>query len=157
MLEDLDPCPECGAPLRLGPYLKRTRVGSYIVEDDSRSMPVCAGGHVAELAIPELVEFERRAAAVVLTENVELEGEEIRFARKSLGLTVARFAAMLEVPLETVSRWEGGAETMPSVARLALAGALDRAMIERPATDPPARVGDVLRVRPRGAQRPFSA
>jgi len=113
------PCDECGAAVTAGRRVRRTRVGRYKVDDDSRAGPVCANGH-AEVDLNELAEYERRAALVVLSQAADIGGEEIRFARKSLGFTQARLAGVLDVAPETVSRWETGSETMSRVSRLAL-------------------------------------
>jgi DNA-binding XRE family transcriptional regulator len=57
--------------------------------------------------------------AIVLSEAADIGGDEVRFARQSLGLTQARLAGLLDVAPETVSRWETGSETMSRVSRLA--------------------------------------
>ncbi len=113
------PCAECGAAVRTRPQVRRTRVGRYRVDDDSQLGSVCDRGH-AEVDLKELAGYERRAAAMVLREAADVGGDEIRFARKSLGLTQARMAALLDVAPETVSRWETGSERMSRVSRLAL-------------------------------------
>jgi len=140
------PCVECGAKLSMRGHIKRTRVGRYKVDDNSQRVPVCTNGH-AELDADQLAEYERRAAVVVLSEAGDVAGNEIRFARKSLGLTQVRLAALMEVAQETISRWETGSESMSRVSRLALlavvcaAGSLDRL-----AKNEPARVAEVLHV-----------
>ena len=94
-----------------------------------------------------MAEYERRAAVVVLSEVAEVGGAEIRFARKALGLTQARLAALLEVAPETVSRWETGAETMSRVSRLALLAVVrDPRGLARLEKDEPARPSEVLNV-----------
>jgi len=93
--------------------------GRYKVEDSSVMVPVCANGHV-QIALEALAEYERRAAIVVLSEAAEIGGAEIRFARKTVGLTQARLAAVLDVAPETVSRWENDHEPMSRISRLAL-------------------------------------
>jgi DNA-binding transcriptional regulator YiaG len=113
------PCDECGAAVGPGRPVRRTRVGRYKVDDASRAGPVCANGHAA-FDLEELAEYERRAAIVVLSQAADVGGDEIRFARKSLGFTQARLARWLDVAPETVSRWETGSETMSRVSRLAL-------------------------------------
>jgi DNA-binding transcriptional regulator YiaG len=112
-------CEECGKPLSLRTYVKRTRVGRYNVDDGSQVLAVCDNGHV-EVELGQLAEYERRASVVVLSEAADIGGSEIRFARKALGLTQARLAKLLEVAPETVSRWETGAEPISRVSRLAL-------------------------------------
>ncbi len=140
------PCVECGAPLHRRGYVKRTRVGRYTVDDDSQTVPVCLHDH-PELTIEDLAGYERRAAVVVLSEAAEIGGAEIRFARKSLGLTQARLAAVMDVAPETVSRWETDREVMSRVSRLALlavvGGAAGLARFEANAL---ARAAEVLHV-----------
>jgi DNA-binding transcriptional regulator YiaG len=140
------PCDECGAAVGPGKPVRRTRVGRYKVDDDSQALPVCANGH-AEIDLTELAEYERRAAMVVLAQGADIGGDEIRFARKSLGITQARLARLLDVAPETVSRWETGSEVMSRVSRLALLAVVrDMAGLGRVERRDGARVGGVLRV-----------
>jgi DNA-binding transcriptional regulator YiaG len=107
---------------------------------------VCQNGH-AEISVDKLSEYERRASVVVLSEAAEIGGAEIKFARKALGLTQARLAALLEVAPETVSRWETGAEAMSRVSRLALLAVVrDPQSLARLAEEAPARPAEVLQV-----------
>jgi DNA-binding transcriptional regulator YiaG len=140
------PCVECGAAVTTGTPVRRTRVGRYKVDDDALPGPVCANGH-AEVDLDRLAEYERRAAIVVLTQAADVGGDEIRFARKSLGLTQARVAALLDVAPETVSRWETGSERMSRVSRLALLAVVrDVAGLWRIERGDGAGTGGVLRV-----------
>jgi DNA-binding transcriptional regulator YiaG len=137
-------CDECGAAVTAGRQVRRTRVGRYKVDDDSRAGPVCANGH-AELDLKDLAEYERRAALVVLSQAADVGGDEIRFSRKSLGFTQARLAGVLDVAPETVSRWETGSETMSRVSRLALlAVVLDVAALGRIESREGARTSETL-------------
>lgn len=139
-------CAECGAPLVVRAHVRRMRVGRYKVDDGSCQVPVCANGH-AEIDLKQLAEYERRAAVVVLSEVADVGGAEIKFARKALGLTQARLAALLEVAPETVSRWETGAETMSRVSRLALLAVVrDAGALARLEKNEPAKTAEVLRV-----------
>ena len=139
-------CEDCGEPLSLKTYVKRTRVGRYKVDDGSQIVPVCAKGH-AEIDLEQLTEYERRASVVVLSEAAEIGGDEIRFARKALGLTQARLANLLDVAPETVSRWETGVETMSRVSRLALLAVVrDPRALTRLDRDEPAKAAEVLQV-----------
>ena len=140
------PCYECGATLSMRTHTKRTRVGRYKVDDASQMIPVCSNGH-PELDVEQLAAYERRAAALVLSEVETVGGDEIRFARKALGLTQARLGALLEVAQETVSRWETGAENMSRVSRLALLAIVrDPGALDRLAKNEPARATEVLHV-----------
>jgi DNA-binding transcriptional regulator YiaG len=140
------PCVECAATLGMRTHVKRTRVGRYKVDDGSQVVTVCANGH-AELDLEQLAAYERRAAAVVLSEAADVGGAEIRFARKSLGITQARLAALLDVAPETVSRWETSSETMSRVSRLALLSVVrDAGALSRLENNEPARITEVLHV-----------
>jgi len=135
----------CGAPLALRSYTKRTKVGRYKVDDASCMLPVCENGH-RELTLDAANEYERRAAVVVLSEAKEIGGEEIRAARRIVGLTQTELAKRLDVRQETVSRWENGHEPISRVSRLALlAVVIDAHALER-LDDAPAPVAEVLRV-----------
>jgi transcriptional regulator with XRE-family HTH domain len=84
---------------------------------------------------------------VVLSEAADISGDEIRFARKSLGFTQARLARLLDVAPETVSRWETGSETMSRVSRLALLAVVNDAWgLARIERGDGARTGETLRV-----------
>jgi len=140
-------CAECGAPLAARTFVRRTRVGRYKVDDGSQIVAVCAKGH-PELDLNQLAEYERRAAAIVLSEAADIGGAEIKFARKALGLTQVRLAALLDVAPETISRWETGAESMSRVSRLALLAVVrDAGALKRLESNEPAKVAEVLRVR----------
>jgi DNA-binding transcriptional regulator YiaG len=140
----------CGAPLSMRPYTKRTKVGRYKVDDSSCAVPVCANGH-RELALDAVNEYERRAAIAVLREAGEIGGEEIRFARRVVGLTQTELAKRLDVRQETVSRWENGHEAISRVSRLALlAVVIDAHALDRLDAGP-APVAEILKVRERAA------
>ncbi|HWL84485.1 MAG TPA: helix-turn-helix domain-containing protein [Polyangiaceae bacterium] len=139
-------CLECGADLTLRAPKQRIRVGRYKVEDSSARVPVCANGHV-EISLEALAGYEHRAAIVVLSEAAAIGGAEIRFARKTVRLTQARLAAVLDVAPETVSRWENDHEPISRVSRLALLAVVrDVSSLERLDTTP-APPAEVLKVR----------
>jgi len=140
-------CVECGAELRAKAHVQRTRVGRYKVDDGSKMLPACANGHI-ELSLDDLAEYERRAAAVVLAEAAEIGPAEIRFARKSLGLTQARLAALMQVAPETVSRWESSNDpaAMSRVSRLALLAIVQGSEALARLDDRPARAAEVLKI-----------
>lgn len=141
-------CHECDAPLAVRAFKRRTRVGRYKVDDASQMVSVCANGH-PELELEQLAEYERRAAVVVLSEAAQVGGEEIRFARKALGLTQARLAALLDVKQETVSRWESGSLDMSRVSRLALLAVVrDSSALQRFEKNELARTAEILHVPP---------
>jgi DNA-binding transcriptional regulator YiaG len=140
-------CVECGAEMHARAYVQRIRVGRYKVDDGSKMLPTCANGHV-ELSLDDLAEYERRASAVVLAEAADIGPAEIRFARKSLGLTQARLAALMQVAPETVSRWESSNDppTISRVSRLALLAIVQGSHSLARLDDQPARTAEVLKV-----------
>ena len=138
-------CFECGAPLTTHAYKKLVRVGRYKVEDSSAMAPVCANGH-PELSLDAIAGYERRAAAVVLSEAKEIGGTEIRFARKSIGLTQAHLAEVLQVAPETVSRWECDRDEMSRVSRLALLAVVREVELLKRLDRNPAPAAEVLKI-----------
>jgi len=59
--------------------------------------------------IPRVTELHRCLARIIVEKSPHLDGSEIRFLRKNLGLKSVDFAKMLGVSKVTVSRWETGA------------------------------------------------
>jgi DNA-binding transcriptional regulator YiaG len=144
-------CYECGAPLSVRHHTERTRVGRYTVEDASQRVVVCSNGH-PELDLNQLAEYQRRAAIVVLAEAETIGGAEIKLARKALGLTQERLAALLDVRQETVSRWETGQDPFGRTARLALLAIVrDPEALERLIDHNPANANETLHVAVRAA------
>jgi DNA-binding transcriptional regulator YiaG len=143
-------CYECGAPLSVRQHVERTVVGRYKVDDGSQRVAVCTNGH-PELDLDQLTEYARRASVVVLSEAGDIGGAEVKFARKSLGLTQAKLAALLGVRQETVSRWETGQEELGRTTQLAmLAVVRDAPALERLENNP-AQVDETLLVPVRAA------
>lgn len=64
--------------------------------------------------------LELQAAILVLQTAESIEGGELRFARKAMGLTQPELAALLDVATETVSRWETGADPIRRQTQLAV-------------------------------------
>ena len=50
--------------------------------------------------------LEKVAAEALITHRIPLRGQEVRFLRKSLGLTYGKFAAELSISPSTVCKWE---------------------------------------------------
>jgi DNA-binding transcriptional regulator YiaG len=88
----------------------RTKVGRYVVVDSGD----LSTDHMADgtpiLSAEMVSALERRATITVLRDVELVSGEELRFARKVLGLRQAELAEELGVAVETVSRWETGAD-----------------------------------------------
>lgn len=70
----------------------------------------------------ELGRLELQAAIAVLSSAPSIVGSELKFARKVMGLTQPELAALLDVAVETVCRWEKGsqAETVGKTIQLAV-------------------------------------
>jgi DNA-binding transcriptional regulator YiaG len=98
----------------------KTKVGRYIVVDNG----VSATEHMADgtpiLSSETVSMLERRATITVLRDVDLVSGEELRFARKVLGLRQAELAEQLGVAVETVCRWETGADTFKRPIQLAV-------------------------------------
>jgi DNA-binding transcriptional regulator YiaG len=98
----------------------RTKVGKYTVIDSG----VLATGHMADgsaiLSAEDVSAVERRATIAVLRDVELVTGAELRFARKVLGLRQSELADQLGVAVETVSRWETGADTFKRHIQLAI-------------------------------------
>lgn len=71
-----------------------------------RRCPECGN---YEVSIPRVEELHRLIAKTLIEKTTRFTGAEIRFLRKSLGLSAADFARRMGVTVETVSRWENNA------------------------------------------------
>jgi putative zinc finger/helix-turn-helix YgiT family protein len=72
-----------------------------------------------EVSIPRIEDLHRLIAKSLIEKITRFTGSEIRFLRKSLGLSAADFARRMGVTVETVSRWEHNAVAIgPQADRL---------------------------------------
>jgi DNA-binding transcriptional regulator YiaG len=98
----------------------KTKVGRYVVIDNA----VLSTEHMADgtptLSAEMVSMLERRATITVLRDVELVSGEELRFARKVLGLRQVELAEQLGVAVETVSRWETGADAFKRPIQLAV-------------------------------------
>jgi DNA-binding XRE family transcriptional regulator len=94
-------------------------VGRYRVVGEYEAVPIDDGGTLG-MPSSELGGLELQAAIAVLAEAESINGEELRFARKAMGLRQPDLAALLDVATETVSRWETGAEPIRRQTQLAV-------------------------------------
>jgi DNA-binding transcriptional regulator YiaG len=98
----------------------KTKVGRYIVIDNG----VLATEQMSDgtpILPAEMVSMLERRATITVLRDVELvSGEELRFARKVLGLRQSEMAEQLGVAVETVSRWETGADAFKRPIQLAV-------------------------------------
>lgn len=119
-------CPDCNTEMAFGAHPIVTRVGAHVVE--SRSLPhercpLCGNYELAAEAA-ELLEVQ---AAIVVMSDVQCPSpQEVKFARKTMGLSQVAVAKELGLTQETISRYETGALAIPGEYRFALAGLLGR-------------------------------
>jgi DNA-binding transcriptional regulator YiaG len=78
-------------------------------------LPVRLSGEGPVFHARDLRRFELSVARR-LAELGVITGEAFRFMRKSMGLTVAQVAALLDVALEAVRGWESGDTAVPRAA-----------------------------------------
>ena len=90
-------------------------VGRYRVIGEYEAVAIDAEGTLG-MPSSELGRLELHAAIAVLSEAESINGDEMRCARKAMGLRQPALAALLDVATETVSRWETGAEPTPDSA-----------------------------------------
>jgi putative zinc finger/helix-turn-helix YgiT family protein len=70
------------------------------------SVSRCASCGNYEVSIPRIEDLHRLIARTLIEKRTRFKGVEIRFLRKSLGLSSGDFARQMGVTPETVSRWE---------------------------------------------------
>jgi putative zinc finger/helix-turn-helix YgiT family protein len=69
----------------------------------------CPGCGNYEVSIPRIEQLHRLIARLLIEKMTRFTGAEMRFLRKSLGLSSGDFARRMGVTVETVSRWEQNA------------------------------------------------
>ena len=105
-------CGKCGGEMRMQPIsryqIKKEQVGGMHVEIfDAVTNLVCVKcGAVLRTDIPNLPGLLAAVAVFRSTMERKLNGQEIRFLRKTMEKTAKELAAKLDVAEETVSRWE---------------------------------------------------
>lgn len=97
-----------------------TKVGRWTVRDGGTLPSRVLKDGTALITAEQQQQLELRAAITVLTEVELVDGDVLKFARKSLGLRQADFAELLGVSPETVSRWENGADPFKRTVQLAV-------------------------------------
>ena len=100
-------------------YEHLTQVGRFTVVDTGNATQTLSDGSNG-ITSQELARLERRAAITVLSEVHEIEGVELKFARKALDLSQPELAQLLGVTTETVCRWETGKEPFKRQTQLAV-------------------------------------
>jgi transcriptional regulator with XRE-family HTH domain len=79
----------------------------------------------------EEVEKLEKADADAIVERGIRTGSELRLVRKVAGLRANELASVLDVTPETVSRWEGGKQTIPRAIAFAVGEIYERPVITR--------------------------
>jgi DNA-binding transcriptional regulator YiaG len=98
----------------------KTKVGRYVVIDNGIEVTESLSDGTPILSAELVTLLERRATITVLRDVDLVSGEELRFARKVLGLRQAELAEQLGVAVETVCRWETGADAFKRPIQLAV-------------------------------------
>jgi len=68
----------------------------------------CGSCSAEETAIPDMQGLVHTVALVRALDPIRLAGKEVRFMRRALDMTQKKFAEVMELTAETVSRWENG-------------------------------------------------
>ena len=71
-----------------------------------KNLPVRASKELGEIVTAKLGEVERLVAAEILRRHVPLRGREVEFLRKTLDLSMEKFASKLGLTSGTILRWE---------------------------------------------------
>src|SRR5215831_10624720 len=100
-------CSNCGATVRIirADY-KFTESGLSNVTLKDIELIHCDECGNDDPIIPRMTQLMRVLALAVIGKPHRLVGEEVRFLRKYLGLTLEEFGRWLKVDRATVSRWE---------------------------------------------------
>ncbi len=98
----------------------KTKVGRFVVTDNGVLVTDQMSDGSPILSAEMVSMLERRATITVLRDVELVSGEELRFARKVLGLRQTELADQLGVAVETVSRWETGADAFKRPIQLAV-------------------------------------
>jgi len=106
-------CGKCGGESRIQPIeryqLRKELMGGMQIELRNVQALVCEKcGDVIRVDIPDRPGLLAAVAVTRSKEGRKLNGDEIRFLRKTMELTSAQLADELKVSDETVSRWENG-------------------------------------------------
>lgn len=105
-------CGKCGGELRMQPVaryqVRKEMVGGMQVKliDVVQELECKKCGAVSRTDIPDMSGLVAAVAVSRAKEPLKLNGREIRFLRKVVGLTAKELARDLDVSEETVSRWE---------------------------------------------------
>jgi DNA-binding transcriptional regulator YiaG len=110
-------CLECGGPLRLvrkDYAFAESGLDNVVLKN--LEVLVCDGCKTETPRLPQLNSLMRTIAAALITKPYKLEGQDIRFLRKFLGLNSEAFAGLLDVDRAHLSRVEHGAAPVSATA-----------------------------------------
>ena len=62
--------------------------------------------------IPAMPELHSQIGIALVKKKALLNGKEIRFLRKNMGLTATKLSKIIGVEIETISRWENGKQAI---------------------------------------------
>jgi putative zinc finger/helix-turn-helix YgiT family protein len=110
LLKPRNECSNCGRPMR-------ARRENYLYDECGLRYVTllgiqvhrCPGCGNYEVSIPRIEQLHRLIARLLIEKMTRFTGAEMRFLRKSLGLSSGDFARRMGVTVETVSRWEQNA------------------------------------------------
>src|SRR6266849_2127940 len=77
-------------------------------------------GDASGIIIPDIPGLEAAMAVARIADEFKLNGQEIKFLRRAIGVKAADLARFLDVTPETVSRWETGKEFISTNAERVL-------------------------------------
>jgi len=77
-------------------------------------------GEASGIVIPEIENLEAAMAVARVSDVFKLNGQEIRFLRRAMGIKATDLAKFLDVTPETVSRWETSKEPISTNAERVL-------------------------------------
>jgi DNA-binding transcriptional regulator YiaG len=77
-------------------------------------------GDSSGVIIPDLAGLEAAIAVARVMDDFRLNGKELKFLRKAIGLKAVDLAKFLDVAPETLSRWENGKEAISTNAERVL-------------------------------------
>jgi DNA-binding transcriptional regulator YiaG len=103
-------------------FMKKThkiRVGRFEVTGDYEAVRIEHDGSWG-MRNEDLERLELEAAIKVFSQEDLINGDELRFARKAMDQLQPALAALLDVSVGTVSRWETGAESIQRQTQLAV-------------------------------------
>ena len=95
------------------------KVGRFEVTGQYEGVPIAHDGSLG-MRSEDLERLELQAAIAVFSQPDLVNGDELRFARKAMDQLQPALAALLDVTVGTISRWETGAESIGRQTQLAV-------------------------------------